>query len=93
MKVVHPIPASEFMAEDPGYGLSYQWLVPNSQVRTFTYTSTLDVNPNCSGHLNLGVKMQNPCGCTEYQYQLFDVQRPEGAGSNGGGILTPVGQN
>ena len=93
LKVVHPIPASEFMAEDPGYGLSYQWLVPNSQVRTFTDTSTIDVNPNSSGQLNVGVKMQNPCGCTEYQYQLFDVQRPEGAGSNGGGILTPVGQN
>ncbi len=93
LKVVHPIPASEFTAEDPSNGLSYQWSVPNSQVRNFTDTSTIDVNPNYSGQLNVGVKMQNPCGCTDFHYQLFDVQRPGGSGSGGGGILTPFGGN
>lgn len=95
LKVVHPVPPLELMSNDPTYGLSYQWSVPNSQIRTFADTSTIDVNPFNTGQLNVGVKMQNQCGCTEYKYQLFNVQRPtgSGSGSGGGAVLTPIGKN
>ena len=81
------------MGNDPTYGLSYQWLVPNSQIRTFTDTSTIDVNPYNTGQLNIGVKMQNQCGCTNYQYQLFSVTSSSttNPGSRGG-VLTPIGK-
>ena len=93
LKVVHPVPPIELMGNDPTYGLSYQWLVPNSQIRTFTDTSTIDVNPYSTGQLNIGLKMQNQCGCTNYQYQLFSVTSSSttNPGSRGG-VLTPIGK-
>ena len=92
LKVVHPIPPIELMGNDPTYGLSYQWSVPNSQIRNFTDTSTIDVNPFGSGQLNIGVKMQNQCGCTNYKYQLFNITS-QSSGGSGGNILTPIGPN
>ncbi|WP_445747796.1 lipase family alpha/beta hydrolase [Polaribacter sp.] len=92
LKVVHPVPPLELMGNDTTYGLSYQWLVPNSQIRTFTDTSTIDVNPYSTGQLNIGVKMQNQCGCTNYQYQLFNVSSSSTTNPGGGGILTPIGK-
>ncbi|PIX13907.1 MAG: hypothetical protein COZ74_04345 [Flavobacteriaceae bacterium CG_4_8_14_3_um_filter_31_8] len=92
LKVVHPVPPLELMGNDPTYGLSYQWLVPNSQIRTFTDTSTIDVNPYNTGQLNIGVKMQNQCGCKNYQYQLFNVSSSSTTNPGGGGILTPIGK-
>lgn len=92
LKVVHPVPPIELMNNDPSYGLTYQWSVPNSQIRTFTDTSTIDVNPFNSGQLNIGVKMENQCGCTNYKYQLFNVTSQSSGGSGGGGILTPIGK-
>jgi hypothetical protein len=88
LKVIHPVPPIELMNNDPTYGLTYQWSVPNSQVRTFTDTSTIDVNPYNTGQLNIGVKMQNQCGCTAYKYELFNVTNQSSGGSggsNGGG--------
>jgi len=93
LKVVHPLPPIELMNNDPSYGLTYHWSVPNSQIRTFTDTSTIDVNPFNSGQLNIGVKMENQCGCTNYKYQLFNVTSQSSGGSGGGGILTPIGKN
>lgn len=90
LKVEHPIPPVELMGNDNTYGLTYHWSVPNSQIRTFTDTSTIDVNPFNSGLLNVGVKLENQCGCTDYKYTLFDVQRPAGSIGNGGGFLTPL---
>jgi hypothetical protein len=88
LKVIHPVPPIELMNNDPTYGLTYQWSVPNSQVRTFTDTSTIDVNPYNTGQLNIGIKMQNQCGCTAYKYELFNVTNQSSGGSggsNGGG--------
>lgn len=90
LQVVHPIPPLDPVNNDPTFGLSYQWSLPNSQVRVFSDTSTIDVNPFNSGQLNVGVKMENQCGCTNYKYQLFYVQRPGGSNSGGGGILIPL---
>lgn len=92
LKVVHPVPPLELIGNDPTYGLSYQWLVPNSQIRTFTDTSTIDVNPFSTGQLNIGVKMQNQCGCTNYQYQLFSVTSSSTTNPGGGGVLIPIGK-
>lgn len=92
LKVVHPVPPLELMGNDPTYGLSYQWLVPNSQIRTLTDTSTIDVNPFSTGQLNIGVKMQNQCGCTNYQYQLFSVTSSSTTNPGGGGVLIPIGK-
>lgn len=93
LKVVHPLPPIELMNNDPSYGLTYHWSVPNSQIRTFTDTSTIDVNPFNSGQLNIGVKMENQCGCTNYKYQLFNVTSQSNGNPGNGGILRPVGPN
>jgi len=83
LKAVHPIPPIELMGNDPTYGLSYTWSVPNSQIRRFNDTSTIDVNPYSTGQLNIGVKMQNQCGCTYFKYQLFNVTSQSSGGSGG----------
>jgi hypothetical protein len=36
--------------------------------------------------------MQNQCGCTNYQYQLFNVSSSSTTNPGGGGILTPIGK-
>lgn len=91
LKVIHPIPAISQYINDPNYGLSYQWLVPNSMVRNFNDSSIIDVKPLSTGSLNIGVKMQNECGCTNFKYQLFNVTwQSSGSGSGGGTGGGPV---
>ncbi|WP_435415742.1 hypothetical protein [Polaribacter aestuariivivens] len=90
LKVEHLMPPVELMGSN-GYGLSYQWSVPNSQIRTFTDTSMIDVNPFATGQLNIGVKMQNQCGCTNYKYQLFNVTQQSSGGGGGGHTIRPIG--
>lgn len=83
LKVYHRTPPLELMGNVRNYGLSYQWSVPNSYIRTSHDTSTIDVIPYNIGQLNIGVKLQNQCGCTDYKYQLFNVIR-QSSGSGGG---------
>lgn len=92
LKVIHPIPPLSLVGNDPTYGLSYQWSVPNSFTRNFNDTSIIDVKPFSTGQLNIGVKMQNQCGCTDFKYQLFNVTNQSsggfGGGFGGGPVLT-----
>ena len=44
LKVIHPIPPIELMGNDPTYGLTYHWSVPNSYIRRFSDTSAIDVS-------------------------------------------------
>ncbi|WP_439131894.1 esterase/lipase family protein [Polaribacter sp.] len=92
LKVIHPIPPLSLVDNDPTYGLTYQWSVPNSFTRNFNDTSIIDVKPFSTGQLNIGVKMQNQCGCTDYKYQLFNVTNQYsggfGGGFGGGPVLT-----
>lgn len=90
LKVIHLAPPMELMGNDPNYGLTYEWSVPNSQVRSFSDTSTIDVNPFSTGQLNIGVKMYNQCGCTNFKYQLFNVIQQSTSGGGGGGGSGPV---
>ncbi len=65
--------------------LTFQWQVPNSQVRNFTDTSFIDINPNSQGEINIGVRACNDCGCSEWKYQIFDVI-PTSGGNNVGNL-------
>jgi len=89
IKVVHRMPDFDSMYSDPTIDLTYQWLVPNSYIQTFSNTSIIDVKPFNTGQLNIGVKMQNQCGCTDYQYQLFNVKAASSSNTSGV-ILTPI---
>ncbi len=79
------IPIS-YEANEP-LDISFDWQIPNSQVRTFTDTSRKDVNPNAAGQLNIGVRVICNCGNGAWRYQLFNV---EDDGNGGGGGLIPA---
>ncbi|TXD52058.1 MULTISPECIES: hypothetical protein [unclassified Polaribacter] len=84
LRVIHPAPPMELMGNTLNYGLTYEWSVPNSQVRNFSDTSSIDVNPYSTGQLNVGVKMYNQCGCTDFKYQMFNVTSQSSGGGGGG---------
>ena len=49
IKVVHRMPDFDSMYSDPTIDLTYQWLVPNSYIQTFSNTSIIDVKPFNTG--------------------------------------------
>lgn len=61
------------------FNVTFEWLIPNSQVRNFNDSAYKDVKPYSSGQLNIGVKAINECGCGDWKYRLFDVL-PSGTG-------------
>jgi hypothetical protein len=69
------------------FNVTFEWLIPNSQVRNFNDSAYKDVKPYSSGQLNIGVKAINECGCGDWKYRLFDVL-PSGTG--GGVELIPI---
>jgi hypothetical protein len=71
--------------ESGAYNLTYEWQIPNSLVRNYPDTAYKDVKPNMGGQLNIGVRACNPCGCSNFKYQMFTVGG--GAGPN---ELTPI---
>jgi hypothetical protein len=71
--------------ENGAYNLTYEWQIPYSMVRNYTDTAFKDVKPNIGGELNIGVRACNPCGCSNWKYQLFTV-----GGSAGPNELTPL---
>jgi hypothetical protein len=62
---------------------TYEWSIPNSQVRNLSDPAYKDVNPNTIGLLNIGVRVSNECGCSDWKYTPFNVIND---GSNGGPI-------
>ena len=73
--------------ENGAYNLTYEWQIPYSLVRNYDDTAFKDVKPNIGGQLNIGVRVCNPCGCSNYKYQLFTV-----GGGSGPNELTPIGR-
>ncbi|WP_456421108.1 Ig-like domain-containing protein [Lutibacter sp.] len=69
------------------FNFTFEWLIPNSQVRNYSDSAYKDVKPYQSGQLNIGVKAINECGCSDWKYRLFDVL-PSTTG--GGTELIPV---
>jgi len=64
------------------YTYSFEWSVPNSQVRSYGNGSQFkEIRPYTSGQLNLGVRVRNFCGCSDWKYFPFDVIYE----NNGGG--------
>ncbi|QMU65650.1 MAG: hypothetical protein GKR88_16105 [Flavobacteriaceae bacterium] len=55
------------------FNLTFEWQIPNSQVRSFNDTAYKDVKPYYSGQLNIGVKAISECGCSDWKYRLFEV--------------------
>ncbi|WP_298881301.1 hypothetical protein [uncultured Polaribacter sp.] len=60
---------------------NYEWSIPNSQVRNLTNSAYKDIMPNTIGTLNIGVRVSNECGCSDWKYTLFNVIS---SGNNGG---------
>ncbi|WP_288954739.1 hypothetical protein [uncultured Polaribacter sp.] len=81
LKAVYPI--LMYDVNEP-FDLTFEWQIPNSQVRNYTDTAYKDVKPNYSGQLNIGVKVANECGCSDWKYQAFQVIY---GGSSGGGPI------
>ncbi|WP_445716849.1 hypothetical protein [Flavobacterium sp.] len=73
--------------ENGAYNLTYEWQIPYSLVRNYDDSAFKDVKPNYGGQLNIGVRACNPCGCSDYKYQLFTV-----GGATGPNELTPIGR-
>lgn len=73
--------------ENGAYNLTYEWQIPYSLVRNFDDTAFKDVKPNISGQLNIGVRACNPCGCSDYKYQMFTV-----GGNSSPNELIPIGR-
>lgn len=73
--------------ENGSYNLTYEWQIPYSLVRNYDDTAFKDVKPNIGGQLNIGVRAFNPCGCSDFKYQLFTV-----GGGSGPNELTPIGR-
>jgi len=66
------------------YTYSFEWSIPNSQVRNYGNGSEYkEIKPNSIGQLNLGVRVWNTCGCSNWNYFPFDVIYQ----NNGGGIM------
>ncbi len=62
------------------FSFTFEWQIPNSQVRNFSDSAYKDVKPYNSGQLNIGVKAINECGCGDWKYRLFDVLPITGGG-------------
>ncbi|CAL2091055.1 hypothetical protein [Tenacibaculum sp. 190524A02b] len=83
----HLMPAIDF---DYNSLFKYHWSVPNSAIRKGSNSKTIDIYPYNTGNLNVGVKLENECGCTDWHYQTFNISRYSSGGGGGGGILTPI---
>jgi hypothetical protein len=56
------------------YTYSFEWSIPNSQVRSYGNSSEYkEIKPNSSGQLNVGVRVRNECGCSNWNYFPFDA--------------------
>lgn len=55
------------------FNLSFDWQIPNSQIRNFPDTAYKDVNPNNLGPLNVGVRVVCDCGNGDWVYRIFNV--------------------
>lgn len=55
------------------YNYTYEWNIPNSQVRNFSNPTIREIKPNTYGQLNIGVRVSNQCGCSDWDYTLFNV--------------------
>jgi hypothetical protein len=66
---------------------TYEWKIPNSQVRNFSNDAIKDVKPYFFGQLNIGVRVSNSCGCSSWKYTLFDVIPMPNNGGGGGAII------
>jgi hypothetical protein len=66
------------------YNYSFEWSIPNSQIRSYGNSSEYkEIKPNSSGQLNVGVRVRNECGCSNWNYFPFDVIY----GGNNGGFI------
>lgn len=66
--------------ENEPFNYSFDWQIPNSQIRNYTDTAYKDVKPNNPGQLNIGVRVLCDCGYGAFEYRMFNVN------SSGGGF-------
>lgn len=72
------------------YTYSFEWSIPNSQVRSYgNGTEYKEIRPNSSGQLNIGVRIWNTCGCSNWNYFPFNVIYQN---SGGGGFIDLIKQ-
>ena len=77
-------------ASNSPLNVTFDWQIPNSQIRNFTDTAYKDVKPYSQGQLTIGVRTICECGNGQWRYRTFQV---DGDSSGGGGELTPVDGN
>ncbi len=87
LKASYPGPSVVLIDSNEPVPFTFEWNIPNSQIRTSIDTSIIDIKPYASGQINIGAKAINSCGCTDWNYQLFNVLPVPGSG---GGAIFPI---
>lgn len=83
---------SEFLIpsfEQDLYTFDYEWSIPNSEVRYSDNNRIANVYPFYTGTIDIGLRLKNRCGCTDWHVQSFNVEDKDGSGG-GGNIITPI---
>jgi hypothetical protein len=65
--------------------------ISNSQIRYSDKNRIANINPYSSGNINIGLRLKNRCGCSNWNTRQFNVSS-QGGGNTGGGILIPIRQ-
>lgn len=61
-----------YASNDP-LDITFDWQIPNSQIRNFADTSRKDVNPNNLGQLTIKTRVVCGCGNGEWRNRTFTV--------------------
>jgi len=71
------------------YTINYEWNIPNSQIMYSDNNRIANINPYNTGTINIGLRLKNRCGCSNWNTKQFNVTSQGGGGTGGGHILTP----
>jgi len=66
------------------YTFNYEWNIPNSQIRYSDNKRIVDINPYYPGTINIGLRLKNRCGCSNWNIKQFDV-----INQSSGNIIVP----
>ena len=78
--------------EDELYTFDFEWSITNSQIRFANNKQIANVYPNFSGNFNIGLRLKNRCGCTNWNVRQFNATtiNTGGGGPGGNTELTPA---
>ncbi|WGH74391.1 alpha/beta fold hydrolase [Tenacibaculum tangerinum] len=72
------------------YTFDYDWSIPNSEIRYAENKRIANIKPYYTGNINIGLRLKNICGCSNWYTRQFNVVYEGGGTGGGGNVLTPV---